>query len=190
MNQKLFIPLLLGTNRAGRESENVARWLFSKLEAREEIETKFFDARDFKMPDNDYGPALKDSFSEYKNAIIRADGLVIVTPEYNHGYPGVLKSILDTLLPEYMHRVVGLVGVSAGSWGGVRVIETLVPVVRELGLVAIKKDLQFPLAHTLFDEQGKMKDEFEGAYEPRTAAFMSELLWMARALKNARTPEK
>ena len=54
------------------------------------------------------------------------DGLVVVTPEYNHGYPGVLKSVLDLLLKEYIHKAVAFVGVSAGPWGGTRVIEAMV----------------------------------------------------------------
>ena len=57
-------------------------------------------------------------FPEWRDAIVKADGLVIVTPEYNHGYPGVLKSVLDLLLKEYIHKAVAFVTVSAGPWGG------------------------------------------------------------------------
>ena len=78
--------------------------------------------------------SIKDLFPEWRDAIIRADGLVIVTPEYNHGYPGTLKAVLDLLLREYVHKAVAFVGVSAGIWGGTRVIEAMVPMVRELGL--------------------------------------------------------
>ena len=85
-------------------------------------------------------------FPEWRDAIIRADGLVIVTPEYNHGYPGSLKSVLDLLLKEYIHKAVALVGVSSGPWGGTRVIEACVPMVRELGLAVTFSDLNFPQA--------------------------------------------
>ncbi len=181
MNKKLFIPLLLGTNRNGRESEKVARWLFGKIEARYDVETLFFDSRDFSLPNNDYGEPLKEMFPAYRDAIARADGLVIVTPEYNHGYPGSLKSILDVLFSEYAHKAVGLAGVSAGPWGGVRVIESLLPTLRELGLVAIKKDLQFPSVTNMFSEEGTMKSEFAKAYDERFEKFFSELLWMGGA---------
>ncbi len=70
---KLFLPILLGTNRKGRQSENVAKWLFSKMNEREEIETKLFDVRDFDLPKDDYGQALKDNFPEWRDAIIKAD---------------------------------------------------------------------------------------------------------------------
>lgn len=162
MNNKLFIPMILGTNRKERQSENVAKFVFESLKKREKVETKFFDARDFKFPQEDYGQAIKDQFPEYRDSIIRADGLVIVVPEYNHGYPGVLKSLLDTLLKEYIHKPVAFIGVSMGPWGGTRVIENLLPVVRELGLVATHTDLNFPTVQNTFDEKGNLKDK---AYE-------------------------
>jgi NAD(P)H-dependent FMN reductase len=62
---------------------------------------------------------------------------VLVVPEYNHGYPGLLKHVLDTNLKEYIHKAVGICGVSAGGLGGTRVIQNLLPVMRELGLVTI-----------------------------------------------------
>ncbi len=103
------------------------------MSARSDIETQLFDVADFALPQDDYGLDIKDRFPQWRDAIIRADGLVIVTPEYNHGYPGALKSVLDLLLKEYIHKAVALVGVSAGAWGGTRVIEAMVPMVRELG---------------------------------------------------------
>ena len=83
--------------------------------------------------------------------IVNADGLVIVTPEYNHGYPGTLKAVLDLLLREYIHKAVAFVGVSAGPWGGTRVIEALVPMVRELGLAVTFTDLNFPKVQNTFE---------------------------------------
>src|SRR5690606_2407400 len=139
----LKIPLLLGTNREGRESEKAARWVHRKMTERG-IDSKFFDVAEFDLPRHDYGTALGKDFPEWRNAIIEADGLVIVTPEYNHGYPGVLKSVMDLLLREYVHKAVGLVGVSSGPWGGTRVIEACLPMVRELGLAVSFRDLHFP----------------------------------------------
>src|SRR5215475_3058897 len=114
------------------------------MRSRGDFETRLFDVTDFALPQHDYGQALKDSFPEWRDAIIRADGLVIVTPEYNHGYPGTLKAVLDLLLKEYIHKAVAFVGVSAQVWGGVRVIEACVPMVRELGLAVTFTDLNFP----------------------------------------------
>lgn len=177
---RLFIPLLLGTNRKERVSEAVAKWVFARMQEREELETVFFDVRDFELPRDHYGTEIGEKFPEWRNAIIKADGLVIVTPEYNHGYPGVLKSVLDLLLKEYIHKAVSFVGVSAGPWGGTRVIEAMVPMVRELGLAATFSDLNFPLAAGKFDENGSLLDS---AYEKRVVGFLDELIWMARTLR-------
>ena len=179
-DQKLLIPILLGTPRKNRESEHVARWVYSKMFERDEIETRLFDVRDFQIPTDHYGQEIKDRFPEWRDAIIRADGLVIVTPEYNHGYPGALKSVLDLLLREYVHKAVAFVGVSAGPWGGTRVIEACVPMVRELGLAVTFSDLNFPGVASKFNESGQLLDD---AYEKRVKDFLDELVWMATTLR-------
>lgn len=178
--EKLFIPILLGTPRKARESENVARWVFERMSERDELESQFFDVRDFALPQDHYGTELGEQFPEWRDAIIRADGLVIVTPEYNHGYPGALKSVLDLLLKEYIHKAVAFVGVSSGPWGGTRVIEACIPMVRELGLVATFSDLNFPLVGSKFDDDGKLLDT---AYNDRVKSLLDELTWMAKTLR-------
>jgi len=177
---KLIIPVLLGTNRKQRNSVFPARWLIGQMEQRPEIQTRLFDAADFAFPQDDYGQGLKDLFPEWRDTIIKADGLVIVSPEYNHGYPGVLKAVLDLLLREYVHKAVAFVGVSAGPWGGTRVIENMVPMVRELGLAVTFADLNFPKVQATFDSEGNLLDP---AFEKRAADFLDELVWMSRALK-------
>ncbi|HEV7684637.1 MAG TPA: NAD(P)H-dependent oxidoreductase [Pyrinomonadaceae bacterium] len=178
--EKLFLPVLLGTNRKHRHSVDPARWLVGELEKRAEIQTQLFDVSEFALPHDDYGQEIKDRFPEWRDAIIKADGLVIVTPEYNHGYPGSLKAVLDLLLREYVHKAVAFVGVSAGIWGGTRVIEAMVPMVRELGLAVTFSDLHFPKVESKFDAEGKLLD---AAYEKRVQDFLDELVWMARTLK-------
>ena len=179
-DQKLFIPLLLGTSRQDRLSENVAHWVSAQIEERQEIETQFFDVRDFHLPYDHYGQEIKDRFPEWRDAITRADGLVIVTPEYNHGYPGPLKGVLDLLLREYVHKAVGFVAVSAQVWGGTRVIEAMVTMVRELGLAVTFTDLNFPRVQDKFDAEGNLLDN---AYNARAQAFLDELIWMATTLR-------
>ncbi|MEO7540139.1 MAG: NAD(P)H-dependent oxidoreductase [Pyrinomonadaceae bacterium] len=178
--RKLFIPLLLGTPRQNRESENVAKWVHARMGERPDIETQLFDVRDFYLPFDDYGPDIKDQFPEWRDAIVRADGLVVVTPEYNHGYPGALKGVLDLLLREYVHKAVAFVGVSAGPWGGTRVIESMVTMVRELGLAATFTDLNFPGVASKFDDGGNLVDD---AYLKRVSGFLDELVWMATTLR-------
>jgi len=177
---KLNIPILLGTNRQLRKSVHAANWLKSEVEKRSDIDTVFFDVTDFALPQDNYGQEIKRQFPEWHNAIVQADGLIIVTPEYNHGYPGTLKAVLDLLLREYVHKAVAFVGVSAGPWGGTRVIEAMVPMVRELGLAVTFSDLNFPFVQNTFDETGKLLD---AAFEQRAKDFLDELVWMAQVLK-------
>ena len=113
----------------------------------------------------------------------RADALVVVSPEYNHGYSGLLKHLLDSCLKEYVHKAVGVVGVSAGSFGGTRGIENLLPVLRELGLVTVFWDVNFSSVQTVFDESGALRDQ---AYLARIDKFLKELVWMAKTLRHGR----
>jgi len=114
---------------------------------------------------------------------MRADAFVLVVPEYNHGYPGLLKHALDTNLSEYIHKAVGICGVSAGPFGGTRVIENLLPVMRELGLVTIFWDGNFSSVHNAFDSSGEPKDE---SHVRRLDKFFKELIWMAKVLRHGR----
>jgi NAD(P)H-dependent FMN reductase len=179
LRRKLFIPILLGTVRKGRESEHVAKLILERARAHPEIETQLFDPRAMTFPMDDEGQELKKLNPEWRDAILRADGLIIVAPEYNHGYSGSLKMALDMLLKEYIHKAVALVGVSAGAWGGTRVIEKLVGVVRELGLTVTFTDLNFSHVESKFDADGNLVD---AAMEPRLEAFFTELVWVARTL--------
>src|ERR1700675_3170990 len=175
----LFIPIILGTARQGRESEHVARFVFEQTKKRAGVETELIDVRSLPMCLDDAGEQMKDP--TFSATIERCDGLIIVTPEYNHGYPGLLKHALDMNLKEYIHKAVGICGVSAGPFGGARVIEALLPVMRELGLVTIFEDVNFGRIGELFDERGKLLDE---SFIRRVDMFLNELIWMSRLLRN------
>src|ERR1051325_8300194 len=140
-NKTLFIPVILGTGREGRASDKGAQVFFEQVKQREGVETELIDIGELKSPGDDAGEQIKDK--GFSATCERADGLVLVVPEYNHGYPGMLKHVLDTNLKEYIHKAVGICGVSAGGFGGTRVIQNLLPVLRELGLVTIFWDGNF-----------------------------------------------
>jgi NAD(P)H-dependent FMN reductase len=177
----LFIPVILGTSRQGRMSEHAARFMLEELQKRENVETVLVDVRELNFPIDDEDGGIKDA--AFSQLCERADAYCIVAPEYNHGYPGSLKHALDTNLKEYVHKAVGLCGVSAGGFGGTRVIENLLPVLRELGLMAIFTDVNFSRAGKIFDESGALLDE---SYIKRTASFLEELVWMAETLRYGR----
>lgn len=181
INQTQFIPVILGTPRQGRMSEYVAKFVVEEVAKREGIETQLIDIRKIPIPTTDAGESIKDP--DFSAAMMRADALIIVVPEYNHGYPGLLKHVLDTNLKEYIHKAVGICGVSAGPFGGTRVIQNLLPVMRELGLVTIFWDGNFSSVQTVFDENGKLLDQ---AYIRRLDKFLKELIWMAKVLRYGR----
>src|SRR5258705_8916937 len=156
-NRPVFIPVILGTARKGRASENVARFVHGEMQKRQCVETELIDILGLDFPNTDAGEALKHAgFSE---TIARADGLALIVPEYNHGYPGLLKHVLDSNLKEYIHKAVGVCGVSAGGFGGTRVIENLLPVMRELGLVTLFWDGNFSNVQNIFDPTGALVDQ-------------------------------
>ncbi len=180
-NRPIFIPVILGTSRQGRMSENVAKFIVEEVSKRDGIETELIDIRNLSLSTSDAGENIKDP--KFSETVMRADALIIVAPEYNHGYPGLLKHVLDTNLKEYIHKAVGICGVSAGGFGGTRVIQNLLPVLRELGLVTIFWDVNFSSVQNIFDTSGKLLDQ---AYIKRTDKFLKELIWMARVLRYGR----
>jgi len=179
-NRPLFIPVILGTPRKGRLSEHVARFVVQEVGKRDGVETELIDIRDLPLR-MDEGEDIKDP--QFSATMMRADALIIVAPEYNHGIPGLLKHVLDTNLKEYIHKAVGICGVSAGPFGGTRVVQNMLPIMRELGLVTIFWDGNFSNVQNVFDASGQL---LEQAYVRRLDKFLKELIWMAKVLRYGR----
>lgn len=177
----LNIPILVGTTRPKRMTIHAARLVHKVAQTKEGIDTQLVDPQDFSFPYDGNDPENKDP--RYTDLTHKADAFVIVAPEYNHAIPGSLKRMLDSELENYHHKPIALAGVSAGPWGGLRVIEHMVLIVRELGMVVTSVDMQFPSIYDLFDDKGNLTDE---AYTRRVEKALDELIWMAKALKQAR----
>lgn len=182
LEKPLFIPVILGTPRQGRQSEPVAKFLVEELAKREGVETELVDIRAIAIPTDDAGESIKDP--QFSQTCDRADGFAFVVPEYNHSFPGLLKHVLDTNLKEYIHKAAGICGVSAGSFGGTRVIQSMLPVMREIGLTTTFYDLNFSSVHQLFDAAGNLRDR--ETYERRADRFIKELVWMSTVLRYGR----
>ncbi len=177
----LSIPVILGTTRKERMSVHVARFVAGEVATHDGVETELIDIAQLSVPMDDEGGGDQDAgFAAKMN---HADALVIVTPEYNHSFPGLLKHVLDSNRTEYVHKAVGIAGVSGGSFGGTRVIENFLPVLRALGLTTIFRDLNFGSVGKAFDEAGHL---LEQAYVRRTHQFLKELIWMAETLRHGR----
>ena len=174
------IPIILGTAREGRQSEKAANYMLAQVQALGKIETELIDVRDYRIAaSKEETPATK----AYTEKIAKADGLIVVSPEYNHAYPGELKMMLDIAYQEYARKPVGLCGVSMSPMGGVRVVEQLRGVFAELHMMDIREALYFSSVGKLFDEQGNITD---ASYGERVKTFLDELVWYTKALKTAR----
>jgi NAD(P)H-dependent FMN reductase len=177
----LYLPIILGTARSGRESEKVAEFVLREA-IKAGLKTEIIDVRDFRIEATDNTGKLPQA-KKLSKLITKADGLIIVTPEYNHGYPGELKMMLDMLYEEYARKPVGFCGVSSGRLGGARAVEQLRLVCVELKMLPIREAVYFPVVQELFDREGVIKDD---SYKDRVRKFLDEFIWHAKALKTAR----
>ena len=142
----ISIGIILGSTRPGRRGEQVARWVEERAGLRGDAEFEVVDLLDHPLPHLDELPG------EYENAHTRAwaakiasfDGFVVVTPEYNHSAPAVLKNALDFLRAEWCDKAAGFV--SYGGVGGARAVEQLRLVCGALGLADVALQVTLPLA--------------------------------------------
>lgn len=179
---KLYLPVVLGTAREGRESEKAAKFVLGEVQKNPEVETELVDVRDYNIPatDNSEESATAKKWAEKMD---RADGLIVVSPEYNHGYPGELKMFLDMIYGQYARKPVTICGVSAGGLGGARMVEQLRLVFVELHMAPIREAVYFANIGKLFDAAGNIQDP---SYAARVDKMTNELIWYAKALQSAR----
>ena len=167
------IPIILGTAREGRLSEKVAEFVKGEVVAAGH-KTEILDVRE-------YAPSrtqeVTEKTVEYGEKIKKADGIIIVSPEYNHGYPGELKMLLDSAYAEYAEKPLGICGVSISPMGGCRMAEQVRLVSIELHMTPIREAVYFSTAMNLFDEAGAIKDL---AYKDRVKKMLEELVRRAK----------
>ena len=181
------IPVILGSVREGRRSLAPAKFVVEKIQAMGH-ESRLVDFKELPLPFYD-APGVPVMFKgQYPNANVQkwselakaASGFVIVTPEYNHGYPAVLKNALDWLYLEFEKKPFGLVGVSNGSVAGARVIEQLRPVIENYGAMAVRETVMLGPIDKYFNEQGQLLDE--GVHK-RVEGLIQSMVWWLEKLK-------
>lgn len=186
----LSVPVILGTARDGRSSEAVAEFVADYLPTTADIDSELIDVRDYTLGqtyeawnEHEDIPEIAD----WKETAEEADGFVIVTPEYNHGYPGELKIFLDSAFEEYFDKPVGLVGVSAGGFGGARVVEHIKPVLIELGMTVMGNAVYASHAGDMFG--GGIEKQDREKLEEQVDGLAEELTRYGHALKQMRKEE-
>jgi NAD(P)H-dependent FMN reductase len=151
------VPILLGTARQGRMSEHAARWLVARVEE-EGHQTELVDVRDYRLAATD-NTGQSEEAKRWAEIIKKADGLIVVSPEYNHSYPGELKMMLDMLFAEYKGLPVGICAVSEGDFGGARVVEKLFALFANFGMVSAQYPLNIFRVNDVFAKDGELLDQ-------------------------------
>jgi NAD(P)H-dependent FMN reductase len=182
----LYLPILFGTVREGRRSLALARYVEERLRTREDVTTRLVDPvdlpienlrlRKWEMPDPD------ERIVAYSAEMERADGFVVVTPEYNYGIPGTLKNMLDVIFREWNRKPFGIVA-TGGIAGGARAADMLRQVIAGLRAVTVPRHV---IVHDIENAfvNGRPKDE--AALDALLQPFFADLEWYARALQHAR----
>jgi NAD(P)H-dependent FMN reductase len=188
MDEPITVAVLAGTTRVQRESIKAAHYVADFAGRLEGVEVIFVDPMEFSFPGDGNDPEGKDP--RYTEIVGKADAFFIVTPEYNHSFPGSLKRMLDSELALYNHKPVAFAGASDGNWGGVRAVEALLTAVRETGLVALSWDIYFPYVNKMFNDDGSILEEHRDRYERNLGKLFAELLSFARLFKQLRKGEQ
>ena len=174
MSQPLRLLIIYGSVREGRFCDTVADWVRSQCAASGEFTLEIFDPR-VDWPNVDKG--------RFRTAVDRADAVLIVTPEYNHSYPGPLKTLIDSVSREWNAKPVGFVSYG-GLSGGLRAVEHLRGVFAELHALTVRESVSFANAWEIFGEDGTPTDEIR--YVRALKTLLAQLSWWAKALRSAR----
>jgi len=188
VDDQITIAVLAGTTREQRQSIRAARYVAQYGRELPNVEIIFVDPKEFYFPGDGNDPEGKDA--RYSEITACADAFFIVSPEYNHSFPGTLKRMLDSELENYVHKPVALAGASNGNWGGVRAVEALTVTVREMGLAATYTSVYFPFVQDTFDENDQPYDDKKASIDAHLKSAYDELVWFARTLKYGRNNMK
>lgn len=181
--EPIRLAVIVGSTRPGRFADTVTRWFTAQVGQRTDMDLDVVDLAEVKLPavlPNDNGPELQD----YLERIDRADAFVVITPEYNHGYPASLKQAIDIPRDEWRAKPVGFVSYGGAS-GGLRAVEQLRQVFPELHATTVRDTVSFPMAHNRFDVAGEPREP-EGC-NGTAKSMLDQLAWWATALRTARS---
>jgi NAD(P)H-dependent FMN reductase len=189
----LRIGVVLASARQGRRGEGFATWIHGLIAERPGVDAELLDLRDYPLPAYTYEKmprALEDGYvddtaRQWSERIHALDGYVIVTPEYNHGYPGNLKNAIDHVHLGWWYKPVAFVSYG-GAAGGARAVEQLRNVAVEVRMVPVRSEVNLRLIGLQLDEAGRPADPL---YPKMARGMIDQLLWWARATRDARAAE-
>ena len=179
------LAVIYGSNREGRLCDKVGAWALSRVAAHGRFETQLVDPAAMPLPQR-MGGASDPALRELRGCIDRADAFLVVTPEYNHGYPSVLKMMIDSAHDEWRRKPVAFVSYG-GISGGLRAVEQLRLVFAELHVVSLRDGVSIVNAWERFDEGGAFREPWPE--NQAMAHVLDQLGWWSRALAAARAAD-
>lgn len=182
MDRDMRVAVIVASTREGRLGATVGEWFTRHARGRDDMDVDAIDLAETPLP-RVVGAEHPDGFDEYLERLRRADGFVIVTPEYNHGYPGDLKNAIDMSGPAWQAKPVAFVSYG-GLGGGLRSVEQLRLVFAELHATTVRDVVSLHNPWNLFDEDARMVEDI-GA-EAAADLMLDRLAWWTRALLAAR----
>ncbi len=179
------IAILSASVRKGRNSHRAALYLKSFIERNKLANVSIVDLKEFDFPIfEERLRFLENPASEitaFAQEIKAADGVIIVTPEYNGGYPASLKNVVDLLYDEWQRKPIAICTCSAGGFGGAQVLVELQFTLWKIGALTVPAMFPIPQVQNTFDENGNATDqEFT---DKRAKKFVDELLWVCEKLR-------
>ncbi|WP_343233459.1 NAD(P)H-dependent oxidoreductase [Streptomonospora sp. PA3] len=181
--QPLRLALIIASTREGRFGGAVGQWAAGLAHGRPEYAIDIIDLADFVLPSDLSGSADVGDLAKRVGA---ADAFLIVTCEYNHGYPASLKLAIDSLRQEWAAKPVGFVSYG-GVAGGLRAVEQLRQVFAELHAVTVRDTVSFHFPHTHIEADGRVNDPATAeAAETAGRTLFNQLAWWGTALRDAR----
>lgn len=186
------IQVIMGTTRTGRFSEKVAPWVLQRL-TEYGFDAELLDLRDYPLPFFDQKPPSvtlrnypNEEVARLGRKVDEAEGFVILTGEYNHGYPAVLKNAIDHTFVEWQRKPVAFIG--WGGVGGARVIEQLRLVAVELEMAPVRHAVHILPEVIRLAMQRRDPADFSvfERIEPRLNALAEDLQWWGRTLSAGR----
>jgi len=185
-----YVPVILGSIRRNRESIKVAKYVLRYLKQLNNIDAELLDLKEMNLPMMEERLRFRDdappSVLEFSEKINRAAAILIVTPEYSGGYPGVLKNALDYLRFEFRRKPVGIITVSAAATGGILCLNALRQVLLQINAVPIPASLMISKVQEAFDSEGNPTDP---SFHKRAQIYFEEFLWLTEALAAHRAKE-
>ncbi|WP_327149637.1 NADPH-dependent FMN reductase [Nocardia sp. NBC_01329] len=180
----LRVAVIIGSTRAQRFGPTVAEWFHDHALEHGGLDLDLIDLVETGLSEVLGDP--DDAVEALAPRLAQADAFVIVSPEYNRGYPASLKTAIDSYVDEWKAKPVGIVSYGGVS-GGLRAAEQLRQVLGELHAVTIRDTVSFHSCWNKFDDSGRPLD-VAGASAAATT-LLNQLTWWARALRTARTAQ-